>query len=198
MRLAVLASHNGSTLQAVIDGCATGQIPAEVCLVISNNSNSGAIQRATEAGIETLHISSKTHGSPEAADQALLDALQAAQVDYVLLLGYMKKLGDQTIAHYRGRVINTHPALLPKFGGQGYFGRRVHEAVLAAGETVSGATIHLVDAEYDTGPLLSQVRVPVQPNDTVDKLEERVKTAEQKLLVQTLIELATPQEVSNF
>ena len=115
-----------------------------------------------------------------------------------MLLGYMKKLGTKVINGYAGRIINTHPALLPKYGGQGYFGRSVHEAVLAAGDTVSGATVHLVDAEYDTGPLLSQVREPVHKQDTVDLLEQRVKNAEKKLLVQTLVELATRKAVSNY
>lgn len=197
MRLAVLASHAGTTLQAVMDSCTSGALAAEVCLVISNNSTSGAMQRATKVGVPTLHVSGKTHPTEDAADTAILDALKATKTDFVLLLGYMKKLGDKTIAHYHGRIINTHPALLPKFGGQGYFGRKVHKAVIAAKETVTGATIHLVDREYDTGPLLSQVRVPVHNGDTVDTLEARVKAAEQKLLVQTLIDLSTPK-VSNF
>ena len=180
MRIAVLASHQGSTLQAVMDACASGELAGEVALVISNNSNSGAMERARSAGIQTVHISGKTHPEEAAADRAITDALEAAKIDWVLLLGYMKKLGTQTIHTYAGRIINTHPALLPKFGGQGYFGRKVHEAVLAAGETVSGATIHLVSQEYDTGPLLSQVKVPVHSGDTVDALETRVKNAEQK------------------
>lgn len=198
MKLAAFASHAGSTLKAVIDACADGQLQAQVALVISNNSTSGAMQHAEAAGIPTLHISGKTHPEPAAADDAMLKALSEAGVDYVLLLGYMKKLGEQTVQQYSGRIINTHPALLPKFGGQGYFGRKVHEAVMAAGETVSGATIHLVDTEYDTGPLLSQVRVPILPHDTVDTLETKVKTAEKKLLIQTLAELSTAPKVSNY
>ena len=131
-------------------------------------------------------------------DDAILSALKEHDIEWVLLLGYMKKLGARTLAHYQGRIINTHPALLPKFGGHGFFGRKVHEAVIEAGETESGATIHLVDVEYDTGPLLSQVKVPVHRSDTAESLEARVKTAEQKLLVQTLAELAAPLEVSNY
>ena len=197
MRLAVLASHEGTTLQSVIDACADGVLAAEVAIVISNNSSSGALKRAATAGVPTAHISGKTHPG-ELEDQTLLATLKQAKTDYVLLLGYMKKLGDLTLSHFQGRILNTHPALLPKFGGHGFFGRKVHEAVLAANETVTGATIHLVDAEYDTGPLLSQVRVPVKPNDSVESLENRVKAAEQKLLINTLIELASPQEVSNY
>ena len=195
MRLAVLASHEGTTLQSVIDACADGTLDAEIGVVISNNSQSGALRRAAEASVVHEHISGKTH--PEGEDQAVLAALQAADAEWVLLLGYMKKLGPATQSAYAGRIMNTHPALLPKFGGQGFYGRRVHEAVLASGERESGATVHLVDAEYDTGPLLSQVRVPVKPNDTVDSLEARVKRAEQKLLIQTLAELCNTREASN-
>jgi len=138
-----------------------------------------------------------THADADQMDYAVLQSLQDADVDWVLLLGYMKKLGKQTLQAYQGRILNTHPALLPKFGGQGYFGRKVHEAVLAAGEQQSGATVHLVDGEYDTGPLMAQVRVPVKSNDTVDTLEARVKTAEQKLLIHTLIEMAQQPRAVN-
>ena len=198
MRLAVLASHEGTTLQAVLDACRDGILNAQVCLVVSNNSTSGAMQRAQAADIPTTHISGKTHSDENAADEALLDALQSAEADWILLLGYMKKLGPKTLAAFNGRILNTHPALLPKFGGQGFFGRKVHEAVLAAGERESGATVHLVDTEYDTGPLLSQVRVAVTATETVESLEAKVKKAEQKLLINTLIELAERPQVSNY
>ena len=198
MRLAVLASHEGTTLQAVLDACARGELNAEVALVVSNNSSSGAMQRASKAGAVTLHVSRQTHATEQARDAALLEALQQAEVEWVLLLGFMKKLGEQTLAAYNGRILNTHPALLPKFGGKGFYGRNVHAAVIAAGETESGATVHLVDTEYDTGPLLSQVQVPVLADDTIDTLEARVKAAEQKLLIDTLIELRSRREVSNY
>ncbi len=198
MHLAVLASHEGTTLQAVIDACAAGELHARVGVVISNNSHAGAMRRAAAAGIKTVHISGRTHGDDAARDAAMLDALQQAQTDWVLLLGYMKKLGPATLAAYHNRILNTHPALLPKFGGQGFFGRHVHEAVLAAGERETGATVHLVDADYDTGPLLSQVRVPVKPGDGVETLEARVKAAEQKLLISTLTELVHGREASNY
>jgi phosphoribosylglycinamide formyltransferase-1 len=198
MRLAVLASHEGTTLQAVLDACQQNSLDAAVVLVVSNNSGSGALMRARQAGVNAAHISSRTHDSEEAADSALLDALQHAEVDWVLLLGYMKKLGSKTLRAYSGRILNTHPALLPKFGGKGYFGRKVHEAVLAANETESGATIHVVDMEYDTGPILSQVRVPVLAGDGVEALEERVKRAERKLLIETLTNLTKQQQASNY
>ena len=110
----------------------------------------------------------------------------------------MKKLGPRTLHAYDGHILNTHPALLPKFGGKGFYGRRVHEAVVAAQETQSGATIHLVGTDYDTGPLLAQVRVPVDPQDTPEALEFRVKIAEQALLIDTLAELIASRQASNY
>ena len=191
MRIAALASHAGSTLQAVIDACESGELAAEVVLVISNNSCAGALTRAHKHNINTLHISSTTHSDEVARDDAMVSALADAGADWILLAGYMKKLGPQTLSAYRSRIINTHPALLPKYGGQGFYGRKVHAAVLAAGDQETGATVHLVDAEYDSGPILSQVQVPVKKDDDIIALEERVKAAERNLIIATLAELTT-------
>ena len=185
-RIAVLASHGGSILQAVLDACAAGALPAQVVLVIGNNRDALALRRADRAGVRWRHISGATQPNPEALDRAIAEALQAAGADWVLLAGYMKKLGPKTLGAFPGRILNTHPALLPKHGGQGFYGRRVHQAVLDAGERESGATVHLVEQEYDTGPIIAQARVPVQPDDAVEALEERVKSAERELLVNTL------------
>lgn len=196
MRIAALASHGGSILQAVIDACESGELPAQVCLVVSNNSSSGALARARSHGISTAHLSGKTHPDPDALDEALEQALLDSGADWILLSGYMKKLGPRTLARYRNRILNTHPALLPKYGGQGFYGGKVHAAVIAAGETESGATVHLVDGEYDTGPILAQVKVPVRESDSAETLEERVKEAERKLIVTTLAELARRRKAS--
>lgn len=190
-RIAVLASHGGSILQAIMDACRSGELPAEVVLVISNNRGSLALRRASKAGIATLHLSGRTHADPDALDRAIRDALLDARADWVMLAGYMKKIGSKTLAAFPHRILNTHPALLPKYGGQGFYGRNVHQAVLDAGETESGATVHLVDADYDTGPALARVCVPVASGDTVEDLEERVKVAERGLVVETLSRLAT-------
>ncbi len=196
IRLAVLASHGGSTLQALIDACADGAIDAEVALVVSNNSQAGAMARAQTAGIPTQHISAKTHGDEAGADRAVVDALQHAAVDWVLLLGYMKKMGPNILHEYQGKIINTHPALLPDFGGKGFYGRKVHEAVQASGVRESGATLHLVGSEYDSGPILAQVRVPILPEDDVDAIEQRVKQAEKGLLVDTLRRFSRDEEIT--
>ena len=189
MRLAVLASHEGSTLQALIDACAAQTLDAEVVLVVSNNSKAGALRRAAAANIDTRHISIKTHGSEAAANQAIADALSDTKADWVLLLGYMKKMGEAILRQFSGRIINTHPALLPDFGGQGFFGRKVHEAVHAAGVNETGATLHIVGQDYDTGPIIAQVRVPVLSGDDIDAIELRVKTAERKQLVDALSQI---------
>ena len=196
IRLAVLASHGGSTLQALIDACADGAIDTEIALVISNNSQAGAMARAQTAGIPTQHISAKTHGDEAGADRAIVDALQHAAVDWVLLLGYMKKMGPNILHEYQGKIINTHPALLPNFGGKGFYGRKVHEAVQASGVRESGATLHLVGSEYDSGPILAQVRVPILPEDDVDAIEQRVKQAEKGLLVDTLRRISRDEEIT--
>jgi phosphoribosylglycinamide formyltransferase-1 len=185
-----LASHEGTTLQAILDACAEGEITGRVVVVISNNSDSGALRRARAAGAEAVHLSSKTHPEPGALDAAVSHALAQNQVDVVMLAGYMKKLGPALLEHYRGRILNTHPALLPKFGGHGMYGMRVHEAVLAAGETESGPSVHLVDAEYDTGRVLAQAQVPIEAGDTPETLAARVQERERRLVVAVLGQIA--------
>ena len=188
-RIAVLASHGGSILQAIMDACQAGELAAQVVLVIGNNSGSLALRRAAQAGIKQLHLSGKTHPGPGALDLAIRDALVGARADWVMLAGYMKKLGANTLAAFPRHILNTHPALLPKHGGRGFYGRNVHRAVLDSGETESGATVHFVDGDYDTGPVVARVRVPVHPNDAVEDLEARVQAAERQLVVNTLRDL---------
>lgn len=190
MRLGILASHEGTTLQAVLDAIATGSVSLRVAVVISNNGGSGALTRAHAAGIPAAHLSSVTHPDPEELDRAILETLAQADVDVVLLAGYMKKLGPRVLHEYAGRIVNTHPALLPKFGGKGMYGDRVHEAVLASGDSETGVSIHLVDAEYDTGPVVAQCRVPVLPGDSVSDLSARVRAREREFLVETLARVA--------
>ncbi len=189
LRLGFLASHGGSNMQAIIDACKTGRLDAKPCVVISNNSDSMALQRARNEGIPHYHISSVTHpGSLE--DEEILRVLKRHGVDTVILAGYMKILGPATLRAYRGRILNIHPALLPKFGGKGMYGKRVHEAVLAAGEKVTGVSIHIVDENYDTGPIINQCQVPVHEGDTVDSLAERVLKNEHVLYAETLQKIA--------
>ncbi len=190
MNIGFLASHNGSNMQAIIDACRSGSLQAEPAVVISNNGGSGALARAAKEGIAHYHLSGKTHPDPIALDQAILPDLRRHAVDVVILAGYMKMLGQETLSHFAGRILNVHPALLPKFGGGGMYGMRVHEAVIAAGEKESGVTIHLVDAEYDTGPIVAQARLPVEPTDTAETLAARVLELEHTFFVETLQRVA--------
>ncbi len=186
----VLASGEGTTLQTIVDACAAGRIQGDVALVISNNSGGGALRRAREAGIPAHHLSSVTHPAPQALDAAIKAALVGGRADVVLLAGYLKRLGPDTLGVFRGRVLNTHPALLPKFGGAGMFGDRVFEAVLASGDTESGVSLHLVDEQYDTGPVVRQARVQVEAGDSVASLKARTQACERELVVQTLAAIA--------
>ncbi len=188
LRLGLLASHGGSNLQAIIDACANGLLDATCAVVISNNSTAKALDRARAADIAAFHLSTKTHG--ELLDQAITDALTSYSVDVVCLAGYMKKLGPITLERFAGRIINIHPALLPRYGGKGMYGEKVHEAVLASGDRESGATVHVVDENYDTGNLLAQSVVPVFDNDNVETLAKRVLKVEHELYVSTLRQIA--------
>ena len=190
LRIGALASHGGSNLQAIMDACEQRRLCAEIGVVISNNSRSLALARARKAGLPAYHISGKTHPEPARLDAAIRDCLAQHDVDLVLLAGYMKLLGGATLARYRGRVLNSHPALLPKFGGKGMYGSRVHQAVLEAGERVTGVTIHQVDERYDHGATLAQCRVKVCAGDTLADLEERVKRRERLFWVETLSRIA--------
>lgn len=190
MNIAIFASHFGSTLQAILDASKSGELGATPSLVISNNSTSEALNRAKRAGVAALHLSSTTHPNAGDLDAEIVRSLAEHGIDVVVLAGYMKKLGPSVVATYSGRILNTHPALLPKFGGLGMYGARVHEAVLQAKESESGATIHWVDEEYDRGGVIAQVRVPVLASDDVAALGSRVQAAEKQLLVQTLNRLA--------
>lgn len=190
MNIAFLASHQGSNMQAVVDACKDGRLLALPCVVISNNSTSGALARAQQEGIPGYHRSSKTHPDPQQLDAEILGLLQQHRADLIVLAGYMRKLGPMTLDAYKGRVLNIHPALLPRYGGQGMYGKAVHEAVLAARERETGVTIHLVDAEYDQGPIVAQVRVPVLDTDTVETLAQRVLETEHRFLAETLARIA--------
>jgi phosphoribosylglycinamide formyltransferase-1 len=191
MNLGVLASHEGTTLQSLLDAFADGSIPGKVVVVVSNNGHSGALVRARAAGVRAVHVSSRTHADPAALDEAIRNVLVGAGVDVVFLAGHMKKLGPIVLRAFEGRVLNTHPALLPRFGGPGMYGDRVFEAVLESGETESGVSIHLVDPEYDAGPIVRQCKVPVLRGDSVDDLKARVRAREKSFVVETLAGIAT-------
>jgi phosphoribosylglycinamide formyltransferase 1 len=196
MRLAILASGAGTTAQAVIDASVDGRIAGEVVLVLTNNADAPVLARAAAADVPTVHLSRSTHPDPDELDCAIVAALRGAGATHVLLAGYMRKLGPATLAAYEGRIYNTHPALLPAYGGEGFYGDRVHAAVLADGRSRSGATVHLVSEDYDAGPIVRAVEVPVLPGDDVASLGERVRAAERELVVAVLADVALSAEAS--
>ena len=195
LRLGLLASHGGSNVQAIIDACRAGKLLAEPRVVISNNSGSEVLRRAAREGVPGFHLSARTHPRPDDLDAAIETVLADHGVDLVVLAGYMRKLGPRVLGRYRGRVLNVHPALLPAYGGQGMYGERVHAAVLAAGERVTGVTVHLVDEEYDRGTVVAQVEAPVLEGDTVESLRLRVLEREHALYPETLQKIATGEIV---
>lgn len=191
LRLGFLASHNGSSMRAIVAAARAGDLDAKPLIVISNNADAKALIFARDAGLAVRHISATTEGGAEAADRTLRDTLLDEGVEWVVLSGYMRKLGPATLAAFPGRILNVHPALLPKFGGHGFYGRRVHEAVLASEDVISGPSIHIVDEAYDHGPVLAQAELPVLPTDTVETLEARVIAAEPALYIETLRRIAS-------
>ena len=186
LRLGFLASHAGTSMRSIVQAIEAGQLDALPVVAISNNAEAPALDFARERGVRALHISRTTSGSDEAADAAVGAALADAGADVVVLSGYLRMVGPLTLERFRGRILNVHPALLPKFGGKGMYGRSVHAAVIAAGETLSGASVHVVDEVYDHGPVISQKTVPVRPDDTAETLAARVVAIEGPLFVETL------------
>lgn len=177
-------------MRAIVAAIRAGELEAAPRLVISNNRDCEALAYAEREGLPWRQISASSAGGAAAADLAIADALQSAGAELIVLSGYMRPLGPQVLKRYRGRILNIHPALLPRHGGQGMYGRRVHEAVRASGDAVTGASIHLVEADYDTGPVIARCEVPVLPNDTVEDIEAKVRVAEPGLYVRTLQRIA--------
>lgn len=192
IRIAVFASGRGSNFRAVHDVLqGRADAPARVVLCISNNPDPGAFDYARLHEISALRLSPKMFpDNPEEYERNLLGLLEEHGIDMILLAGYMRKLPAGVVAAYRGRIVNVHPALLPEFGGQGMYGMNVHRAVIESGKKESGPTVHLVDEEYDTGPVIAQQRVPVLPDDTPESLAERVLQAEHALLPRVVIAAA--------
>lgn len=186
LRIAFLASHGGSAMKAVAEACQGGALDGEPVLVISNNAAPVAFERAAALGIPSHHMSLKTHPEDGDLDRSICELLVAGAIDLIVLSGYMRKIGPQTLKAFHNRILNVHPALLPNYGGKGFYGSRVHQAVLDAGDKESGATIHLIDGEYDTGPVLVQGRVPVLEGDSVEALAARVAGVEHTLFIEAL------------
>lgn len=192
LNIAVFGSGRGSNFRAILTAIETGAIPeARIACVISNNSSAGILETAREHSLPAYHVSPAQFSSEEDFAGRLLTVLDEHEANLIALAGYMKLLPRRLIERYRQRIVNIHPALLPKFGGKGMYGHHVHEAVLAAGERESGATVHVVDEDYDHGPVLMQKRVPVLPGDTPETLAARVLVVEHELYPEVLRRIAS-------
>jgi phosphoribosylglycinamide formyltransferase-1 len=190
LKIGFLASHGGSSMNAILRAMADGSLRGTACVVISNNADAPALAQARTLGIPAYHLSQSRLGADVDLDKVIAETLAARGADLVVLSGYLRKLGPRTLGRYRSRVLNIHPGLLPRYGGQGMYGRRVHEAVIAAGERTSGITIHIVDEKYDHGPVLAQREVPVEAGDTPSMLAERIEAIEPHFFVETLRRIA--------
>jgi phosphoribosylglycinamide formyltransferase-1 len=191
VNVAVLVSGGGTNLQALIDAEHAGLFPnARIVLVLSSRAGVKALERAEEAGIPTTVIAKDDYPEDEARADAILAALEGAGAGLVVLAGYMSILPVRVCRAYAGRLINIHPALLPRHGGVGYYGLRVHKAVLEAGDAESGATVHFVDDRgVDSGEIIAQARVPVLPDDTPEALQARVLEVEHRIFPEAVARL---------
>ena len=180
LRVAVLLSGAGTSLENLLERIEAGEVPAEVALVIASKSKAGGLDRARRRGIPAVAIPRREH--PDVADfnDRMHAELERHDVDLVAMLGFLSPF--ETRGRWNGRVINVHPALIPAFSGKGYYGHRVHEAVLDSGVKVTGATVHFADDEYDHGPIILQEAVPVEDDDTPDSLAARVQAVERRLV----------------
>jgi phosphoribosylglycinamide formyltransferase 1 len=181
LRVGVLVSGGGSNLQALVDACRAGAVPAEIAVVISNVPAAFALVRARQCGIPAAVFDHRTFGSPEAFEAEVRAALDRQRVGLVCLAGFLRILSPGFVDAFAGRIMNIHPALLPAFGGKGMYGERVHRAVLAAGVRISGCTVHFVTAVPDGGPIIAQAAVPVEDDDTPHTLAARVGREERRL-----------------
>lgn len=186
IQLAIFASGSGSNAEEIIVQSFRIDSPYTVKLVLGNNSGAMVFTRALMYNVPTLHISAKTHPDPDEFARTMLAALQNQGIDMIVLAGYMKKVPVPVIEAYKNRIINTHPALLPKHGGKGMYGLNVHRAVLEAGERETGVSVHLVDEQYDTGAVIAREKVAVVPGESPEELAERVKKVEHRLLPETI------------
>jgi len=181
MNIGVFASGRGSNFQAILNAIQQGTVPARVTLLLSNKSDAGAMELARARLIPTVHLSQKQFPDEATFAAAMLDVLKKHDVRLIALAGYLKKIPSAVVGEYRNRILNIHPALLPSFGGAGMYGHAVHEAVIASGAKFSGATVHLVDEEYDRGLILFQKTVPVEASDTAETLAARVLKVEHEI-----------------
>ena len=197
LKTAVLVSGGGTNLQAILDAVDAGEITnAEISVVISNNPGAYALERARAKGVEAVCISPKDFGTREQFHQALLDKLRSEGVDLIVLAGFLVVIPEMLVRAYPNRIINVHPSLIPSFCGTGYYGLKVHEAALARGVKVTGATVHFVDAGTDTGPIILQRAVEIREGDTPQILQRRVMEQAEWVILPKAIDLIANGKVT--
>ena len=190
LKVAVLVSGGGTNLQAIIDAVRDGKITnAKIDLVVSNNKNAYALERAKNAGIDAMCISPKDYPSREDFHVALTETLKSAGIDLVVLAGYLVAIPEMLVKEFPNRIINVHPSLIPSFCGVGYYGLKVHEAALARGVKVTGATVHFVDCGMDTGPIILQKAVEIEAGDTPEVLQKRVMEQAEWIILPRAIDM---------
>ncbi|MFI3229656.1 MAG: phosphoribosylglycinamide formyltransferase [Bacillota bacterium] len=191
-RIAVFASGSGSDFQSIIDGVESGAINAEIVMCVASKEGIFAIERAEKHNIRSAVFSLADYNSKAEMFEEIAKHMDTLLVDYIVLAGYLTILPADFVSQYKNRIINIHPALLPKFGGVGFYGMNVHRAVIASGDKVSGATVHFVDSGVDTGAIIAQIEVPVMDDDSAEELQKRVLIAEHKLLPQAIAKVCKP------
>ncbi|WP_417325778.1 phosphoribosylglycinamide formyltransferase [Halarcobacter sp.] len=184
-RIGILSSHNGSGFDAIQKACENNELDAQVVLVISNNSTAQVLQKAQSKNIPNFIVNAKKFPD-ENLDKKITDMMSEFKVDYIFLSGYMKKIEENLVKTFENRIINSHPALLPKFGGKGMYGTNVHKAVIENGEKKSGCTVHFVNENYDEGKFILQNEITLEENETVESLEEKIKKLETITIIESL------------
>ena len=186
MNIAIFASGGGSNAEAIIRAVESGQLNAQVSLIISDKENAGVLERASNHGITARTLHPASYASPDTYLEALFALLDEQEINFIVLAGYLKKIPSPLVDRFQGRMTNIHPSLLPSFGGPGMYGRHVHRAVRERGVRWTGATVHFVDHQYDTGPILLQKTVPVHQDDTPDDIAQRVLNVEHQIYPEAL------------
>ncbi len=190
-RLLILASGKGTLFNSILRACKTGQLKAKVSALVSNKSSSPVLEKAKKENIPVKILDQSKFSGFEEWDKALCGFAKSQNPNLIVLAGFFRKIGPKVLSAFENRVLSIHPSLLPKYGGLGMYGINVHRAVIEKKEKISGASVHLVHAEYDTGPVLAQTTVPVSPGESPKSLQEKVKKAEQILYVSTLQKILT-------
>lgn len=189
MRIAVFASGAGSNFLSLARSCIAGDIPAEIVTLVASKESIGALEHAKDLNISSQVFDPKQYSHLSEWDLALTNYLLGLDIDLIVLAGYLKKIGPQLLSKFANKIVNTHPSLLPKFGGHGMYGSKVHKAVIEAGEKESGITVHKVSAEYDKGQILAQSKVFIDADETWETLEQKIKTRENKFIVEVVLQI---------